>query len=279
MSCEYASFENFSIRNETETTRELLEEIRAYLKRARNKYHAAFIYITILADDKECHFEIPKDKSRFEWDETDAIAQGIENLPEAKRVDITMYTNLDGEFFWKDWFSAHDGTSLRPYVVYKSLTYADTGDGTITSLYNADGYTEELPEVKPELVKKVGLWYDGNFVLEINDEDNGLSEETVEKINALAPRMLPFACVDTVDPADEDGFFYAPSVNVSSNELGLFLALLNDYQKIADESGATMTLSADFVPDDIHTHEDIADMSMMRIEMTDDGARAIFFHY
>lgn len=275
----YTSFENFSIRNETETTRELLEEIRAYLKRARYKCHAAFVYITILEDGKEFHFEIPQDRQQREWDDADAIMQGIEALPESKRVDITMHTDLDGEFHWKDWLSDHDGPSLRPYVVYKALTYADTGDGTITSLYNADGYTEELPEVEPELVKKVGLWYDGNFVLEITDDDDVLSEEAIEKINALAPRMQHFGCIDPVDPAEEYGFFYSPCANVLSNELELFLTLLNDYQKIADEFGATMMLSADFVPDDIHTNEDIADMSMMRIEMTDDGAKAVFFHY
>ena len=36
---------------------------------------------------------------------------------------------------------------------------------------------------------------------------------------------------------------------------------------------------AEAIREYIKTHEDIADMSMMRIEMTADGAKAVFFHY
>lgn len=213
------------------------------------------------------------------WQSTPEVEDAVSRILEDVDVEAFLsygmihyfsYSIFYGSAFWSDILQDCGAESVR----YQGLEYYDVDSHVSMLTFDGKTLCDSPDYVSEEAVKDIPFWFCYTFEMELEAGDT-FSVQQVDKMLAAVQSVRSVFGREEGDVADVDEscLSICTSVTLKPNEIQDFTAFLKTMLDIAEESGGSLSYTAEFVPIQMDT------FAAMILDMDKDGIVPRFFKF
>lgn len=175
-----------------------------------------------------------------------------------------------GSAFWSDVLQDCGAESVR----YQGLEYYDVDSHVSMLTFDGKTLCDSPDYVSEEAVKDIPFWFCYTFEMELEAGETFTVQQVDKMLAAVQSVRNVFGREEgDVADVDEDCLSICTSVTLKPNQIQDFTAFLKTMLDIAEESGGSLSYTAEFVPIQIDT------FAAMILDMDNDGIVPRFFKF
>lgn len=214
-----------------------------------------------------------------DWQHTETIHKAIEQI--ILDADVEVFLSYDmihyfsnknfyGSAFWMDTLQEFGCEAVR----YHGLEYYDVENNVVMLYFDGKQLCDNPDYVPEEEVKDIDAWFCYTFEMELEAGDTFTVQQVDKMLAAVQSVRSVFGREEgDVADVDEDCLSICTSVTLKPNQIQDFTAFLKTMLDIAEESGGSLSYTAEFVPIQMDT------FAAMILDMDKDGIVPRFFKF
>lgn len=213
------------------------------------------------------------------WQSTPEVEDAVSRILEDVDVEAFLsygmihyfsHSIFYGSAFWSDILQDCGAESVR----YQGLEYYDVDSHVSMLTFDGKTLCDSPDYVSEEAVKDIPFWFCYTFEMELEAGDTFTVQQVDKMLAAVQSVRSVFGREEgDVADVDESCLSICTSVTLKPNEIQDFTAFLKTMLDIAEESGGSLSYTAEFVPIQMDT------FAAMILDMDKDGIVPRFFKF